>query len=285
MSSSLGGGEGVTELTSTCGRCLVSSQVPASATSWTCESCGSYFTFQPCRRCGAGVQVREGADKAACPACGKRHKPVLLRQTAYEAVDSGPSQAAAAGPVDPNAHRLAGCVVLGGYGHPFAVRATVALDFGDTAVEISTRVGSTWSLGYEAISELEVDGRGAVRAGGGFFGGGFGAQGAAEGMMIASVLNSLTSKTEIETLVNITAAEAALFLFCGHSTPDVIRRDLAVVQARIDAAHSPAGPTRSVGLAGELLKLDELRKSGALTDDEFAAAKQALIAGFRSTPR
>lgn len=47
-----------------------------------------------------------------------------------------------------------------------------------------------------------------VRSGGGFFGGGFGMQGAAEGMLEASVLNALTTRHREYTLLTVGATEA-----------------------------------------------------------------------------
>lgn len=56
----------------------------------------------------------------------------------------------------------------------------------------------------------------------------------------------------------------------------------ASLQNLIDEAHNPvqAAPSASaVSVADELKKLAELNQAGALTDEEFAAAKQQLISG------
>jgi predicted RNA-binding Zn-ribbon protein involved in translation (DUF1610 family) len=52
-------------------------------------------------------------------------------------------------------------------------------------------------LSYSDITSLQIGGRGDVTttSGGGWSGGGFGAKGIAEGVVIASVLNALTAKT------------------------------------------------------------------------------------------
>jgi hypothetical protein len=75
-----------------------------------------------------------------------------------------------------------------------------------------------------------------VWAAGSHVGRGLDAQGAAEGMLIASALDSLTSKTQAETLINIYSRDAALFLFYGQGEPETVRRELAEVQSRIDDA-------------------------------------------------
>lgn len=56
---------------------------------------------------------------------------------------------------------------------------------------------------YTDVEHVEIGGPGLVRTGGGFVGGGFGAAGAIEGMAIASVLNALTTRTSIKTVVRL----------------------------------------------------------------------------------
>ncbi len=61
-----------------------------------------------------------------------------------------------------------------------------------------------------------------------------------------------------------------------------VRSAVAELQNLIDEAHNPAQaapPARAASVADELKKLAELNQAGALTDEEFAAAKQQLISG------
>jgi len=89
---------------------------------------------------------------------------------------------------------------LGGYGHPFRVGTALLLAFGSDVVEL---VSATDRLeaAYRDVEFLRVGGPGAVTSGGGFVGGGFGLEGAAEGMAIAGLLNSLTTRTTVTTIV------------------------------------------------------------------------------------
>ena len=60
----------------------------------------------------------------------------------------------------------------------------------------------------------------------------------------------------------------------------VVREMVALMQTRAhDARRSVATSSAAVGLADQLLKLQELRNAGVLSDGEFAAAKQRLISG------
>jgi hypothetical protein len=51
------------------------------------------------------------------------------------------------------------------------------------------------------VTAVEICGPGARRTGGGFIGGGFDLQGAAEAMLIAAALNMLTTRTTINTVI------------------------------------------------------------------------------------
>jgi hypothetical protein len=175
---------------------------------------------------------------------------------------------------------LTGCTVIGGYGHEMPAGTHVNVRFGANDALLTVPGGETSVIPYRDVTALEVEGQGAVRTGGGFFGGGFGAQGAVEGMLVASVLNSLTTKTKIETIVGLRTNDWQLFLFWDRATPDTLKRHLAPVFARLETAHQTKAQDYSVptsGVAGELAKLDELHKSGALDAAEFAEAKKRVL--------
>ena len=60
---------------------------------------------------------------------------------------------------------------------------------------------------YSDVEDVDIGGPGLVSSGGGFAGGGFGLTGAVEGMAIASVLNGLTSRTSIKTILRVQGNE------------------------------------------------------------------------------
>lgn len=88
---------------------------------------------------------------------------------------------------------------------------------------------------YSQVEDVEIGGPGLVRSGGGFAGGGFGLGGAIEGMAIAAVLNTMTTRTSITTVVRIQATGCELFLLHTKLAPDRLRiemsRTLSVIRA------------------------------------------------------
>jgi hypothetical protein len=120
------------------------------------------------------------------------------------------------------------------------------------AASVRTRAASScgdWNplteVAYSEIEDIEIGGPGLVKSGGGFIGGGFGAMGALEGMALASVLNALTTKTRITTIIRVQAAACELFLLWTQAPPEQLRIELsqplgAIRAARAAAVHSPA---------------------------------------------
>ncbi len=129
---------------------------------------------------------------------------------------------------------------------------------------------------------LQVSGS-TTRTNAGVFGGGFGVVGAAEGMLAATIINSLTTTTKIYTVLRI-ATTSAEYVFVSHKIDsDALRMSLVPVQVRIRQAQTapqaqlspPSGS--SLSIADELTKLAQLHESGALDDGEFASAKARLL--------
>lgn len=182
------------------------------------------------------------------------------------------------------------CRVLGGHGFGLQAGQGVELLFLKGELMVLSSViasGASHDFGpvsmkYEQIVAFEIGGPGARRAGGGFVGGGFGLEGAAEGMLIASALNLLTTRTSIDTVVCIQTSDAELFLHHGETTPDALRMRLSPVftilrqceVARSRAAFPDAPTTHAVD---RLAKLAEMLDRGLITDEEFARMKADLL--------
>jgi len=96
--------------------------------------------------------------------------------------------------------------------------------------------------------QRDVGGPGLVNSGG-FVGGGFGVTGAIEGMAIATVLNGLTARTSIKTIMRIQGTGCGLFLLHTRATPDQLRiemsRTLSGARTR-ETARTSATFTKSV---------------------------------------
>jgi hypothetical protein len=134
---------------------------------------------------------------------------------------------------------------------------------------------------YSEIEDIEIGGPGIVRTGGGFVGGGLGAIGAIEGMGIASILNGLTSRTSIETILRIQGTGFEIFLLYANATPERLRielsRPLAAFRS-VRASHAVGVAqdqmsSKSTSSVDELIKLADMLEKGLLTRDEFDLMK------------
>jgi len=138
---------------------------------------------------------------------------------------------------------------------------------------------------YSEVEDVEIGGPGVVKTGGGFVGGGFGATAAIEGMAIAAVLNGLTSRTSIKTVLRIQATGCELFLLHTRVTPEQLRIELSrpLGAIRSTRATDAAGgiqhgaPARSASPVEELAKLADLLEKGLLTREEFDLMKAKLL--------
>ena len=138
-------------------------------------------------------------------------------------------------------------------------------------------------LTFSEIESVEVGGSGlnVDQRGGGIIGGGFGLSGFVIGAASAALINQLTTRTSVsvETILRITTTTGEINLFTSEVLPAKLEEDLmdvrsAIRQAKRGALPLEAGPT----LVDQLSQLQKLRDSGALSEQEFAAAKARLLA-------
>jgi Short C-terminal domain len=137
---------------------------------------------------------------------------------------------------------------------------------------------------YSEVEDVEIGGPGLVRTGGGFVGGGFGASAALEGMAIAAVLNTLTTRTSIKSIVRIQGMSCELFMLHTTVTPEQLRIGLSRPLAAIRTGHRPKvsggshqGPPAAESSVAELAKLADMLEKGLLTRDEFDFMKAKLL--------
>lgn len=117
---------------------------------------------------------------------------------------------------------LRDCTVLGASGFPFSAGNVISLSFKDHAVSCRSHdQAARFSL--LELAELSVSGPGTVTSGGGFMGGGFGVEGALQGIAIAGVLNALTTKKKTHTLVTLTTNFGELHLHYDAMDPGPLR--------------------------------------------------------------
>jgi hypothetical protein len=137
---------------------------------------------------------------------------------------------------------------------------------------------------YTEVEDVEIGGPGLVKTGGGFGGGGFGVSGAVEGIAIAAVLNTLTTRTSVKTVVRIQGTSCELFLLHTKFTPEQLRiamsrplgaiRSARATQAAGGTQHPPVAAPSPVQ---ELTKLADMLEKGLLTREEFDLMKAKLL--------
>lgn len=164
---------------------------------------------------------------------------------------------------------LGASTVLGGSGFPFEPGQQVSVFFDENAVQLrSTQRFASFS--YLELADLIVAGPGAVTTGGGFIGGGFGVEGALEGMAIATVLNALSTKTKVHTFISIVTNFGELHLHHTSMEPGALRIALTEVHVRLRRLDPKWMDARTQ-------VLDRQLAAGLITAEECAAYQARLL--------
>jgi hypothetical protein len=149
---------------------------------------------------------------------------------------------------------------------------------------VNSQLDPLAEIPYGEVAAVDVGGPGLTKTGGGFIGGGFGVAGAAEGMAIAGVLNALTTRVKIKTVLRIEAAHAELFFLNTQVEPEALRIGLsralgAIRQAKSVASKADGGEDRPCqkSAAERLAEVTRLHDEGLLTDEEFQAKRAEII--------
>lgn len=167
-----------------------------------------------CLSCGESVPGH--ANK--CPSCGSL--VIVGSESAIEALEAGPGRLL----TEPWQWTLEDCTVLGGCGFPLVTGWDVALVLSDDAVLVVDDEGEVLvTVTVQELREFELGGPGAVTTGGGF---GFLAsdvQGFLNGVVASSVLNLLTTRTTVHTIIRLRSTRGELFLHHGVLEPAALR--------------------------------------------------------------
>lgn len=170
---------------------------------------------------------------------------------------------------------VAGFRLLGGSGIGIETGTICSVLSLSDALDVRAELGGIGvaTIPYEVITGVEVAGSAATSSAG-IIGGGFGLQGAAEGMLVASILNGLTRKTTIDTGLAIATTQGELLLNHDRIAPGELRRQLSPLFTRVNAArHQRRHDRMGDDPVSQLERLGELRDKGLLTDEEFEAAR------------
>jgi hypothetical protein len=139
--------------------------------------------------------------------------------------------------------------------------------------------GAPTTVPFLQISSIDIVGH-TSQSGGGFFGGGFGARGAATGMLVASALNGLTKSIDKWVVVSISGPGGSIEMHIPNAEEEQVRRAFRSVKDAV-VASSVTGSLSVIAAEADLVskieRLAALREAGHLSDEEFGAAKSRLL--------
>jgi putative oligomerization/nucleic acid binding protein len=172
--------------------------------------------------------------------------------------------------------RIRSLTYLGGHGYPLEVRKNYDVAFTTAGLRVvQARHNVVVDAAYEEVEDVEITGS-VERIGGGFVGGGFGLTGAAEGMAIASVLNALSARTDVNTVVRIQTRTGEIFFHSGALTAEALRMELSPVFTRLRGKDRQQGESNGDKI-DRLTKLADLLERGAISPEEFAKLRADLL--------
>ena len=167
---------------------------------------------------------------------------------------------------------------LGGSGYGILEGSILKLSLSERSIDLlDPKSISQLSVLFTHIQGLEFDG-GVFQKGGGFMGGGFGLGGFVIGAASSAVLNKITTRTNIQTVMRILTSEGEMNFFTDEATPDQLDMALADVRTGIrNREVNPAPVNSGISQVEQLEKLVKLRDQGVLTNEEFDAQKSKIL--------
>jgi hypothetical protein len=255
--------------------CGVVTPVAAGGATMSCSGCHEAFGFKLCQSCGHTCPTA-GAGAWKCTLCGNKNKSqVLSTAHAFDVDRRLLKDAAAAG----DSKVLTNCTILGGSGFPVEAGTRCGLFVGAEKIVILTLGSGACEIPWSEIEDVQFIGNGAVKTGGGMWGGGFGITGAAIGILTATAINAATTRTSMDSCIQLRTREGELIIHSGTYDPESLRiicsaLVTSVEKARAASLRSPGGQTETA--IDRLAKVKALHEAGALTDGEYEDARAKL---------
>jgi hypothetical protein len=170
-------------------------------------------------------------------------------------------------------------VALGGAGWQKIRERELSLSLRPGEVCFSDKVNrSLISIPFEQIREIDIGGPGVVKKGGGFVGGGIGAEGFLAGAALSAALNIVTSHTTTKTIVRLGLIDSELIFSTAKHDPETLRNILSPIFVWCaNKSQVVPGINADGAVSSELSRLAEMRKSNILSEEEFIAAKKRVL--------
>lgn len=118
---------------------------------------------------------------------------------------------------------LENCIWLGGSGYSIEAGTVCHLLFSAEGITIQALRDEPFKVPMLELCSVEISGPGTVVRGGGIIGGGFGVDGAIEGIAVATLLNALTTKTKIHTFLLVITNVGEFHLHYSGMEPSALR--------------------------------------------------------------
>lgn len=238
-----------------CPSCKAKESVPADATERRCRSCNAHYRFLRCWRCHETAQVSGNisrGDHWVCPGCRIKVDVPFFRKPAFSSASTLHDLLESKGLLgdDPDVRTFGGFRVTRRSGFDLPKRALCSVNCTPVDVRIVVVGGrQIASIPYEELTDVDIT--------------------------MASALNALLTTT----VMRIASRKGEVFLHNGAMTPDAMRSAFSPLFTRMEAAKVEAStaPVRDDDPAVQLERLTRLRDSGALTEEEFQAARAPLV--------
>ena len=130
-------------------------------------------------------------------------------------------------------------------------------------------------ISFDDLSKVEVSGAGISTVGGGAMGGGIGLEGAAQGILIASIINLLTTRTVVDTFLTLRFEDYEITLQGVKISPLDLKLALSPAIRTLEGNQKTKSANGS--MSEEIDRLSKQFKEGVLSAEEFQRAKAAVI--------
>lgn len=127
------------------------------------------------------------------------------------------------------------------------------------------------------ISGYEVSGPGTVSRNAGIIGGGIGVEGAATGILAATLINALTTNVSTKTIIDFWSKDFEVLFITSDVEPDEAKMMLSRVKMIIETNKTKTVSDTPKFIADEIEKLHRLKELGVITTEDFIKSKNKLI--------
>jgi len=166
--------------------------------------------------------------------------------------------------------------VMGGSGWAPPIGEIVSIVISDVELLFRSTSKKIFRVEFSDLSEIEIKGFSSTSSFG-LTGGGFGFRGAADGILAASVINSLTTRTKEWVIVNVIGKTGSVELLITNAKEMPVRKLFRKAQDGLVQSASPHLTESKDSIASSLERVIALFEKGLLTEVEFQAAKAKIL--------